>query len=165
MAQALRNTNEAESKYFLSMKAGLLAHVSGYPPVIAVEFAARRSCPKIAPASPKSIAQRPISRLPSRGWTLTFILRSICHVASAGLDHRQEGQKSRTRPSCGAWKIAYADFVTAMMAFFLLLWLINMTTPEQKEGLANYFAPPNISESTSGSGGAMGGRAMDDQAR
>jgi len=63
----------------------------------------------------------------------------------------------------GAWKIAYADFVTAMMAFFLLLWLINMTTPEQKEGLANYFAPPNISESTSGSGGAMGGRAMDDQ--
>jgi chemotaxis protein MotA len=39
MAQALRNTNEAESKYFLSMKAGLLAHVAGYPPVIAVEFA------------------------------------------------------------------------------------------------------------------------------
>src|SRR5690554_3160164 len=39
MAQALRNTNEAESKYFLSMKAGLLAHVAGYPPVIAIEFA------------------------------------------------------------------------------------------------------------------------------
>ncbi|HWJ86775.1 MAG TPA: flagellar motor stator protein MotA [Pelagibacterium sp.] len=39
MAQALRNTNEAEAKYFLSMKAGLLAHVAGYPPVIAVEFA------------------------------------------------------------------------------------------------------------------------------
>ena len=61
----------------------------------------------------------------------------------------------------GAWKIAYADFVTAMMAFFLLMWLINMTTPEQKEGLANYFAPPNVSESVSGSGGAMAGRAMD----
>ena len=42
----------------------------------------------------------------------------------------------------GAWKIAYADFVTAMMAFFLLLWLINMTTPQQKLGIANYFAPP-----------------------
>jgi chemotaxis protein MotB len=39
----------------------------------------------------------------------------------------------------GAWKIAYADFVTAMMAFFLLLWLISMTTPEQKEGLADLF--------------------------
>jgi chemotaxis protein MotB len=60
----------------------------------------------------------------------------------------------------GAWKIAYADFVTAMMAFFLLLWLISMTTPEQKQGLANYFAPANISESTSGAGGLMGGTAM-----
>ena len=62
----------------------------------------------------------------------------------------------------GAWKIAYADFVTAMMAFFLLLWLISMTTPEQKEGLASYFAPPNISPTTSGSGGLMGGTALDD---
>jgi chemotaxis protein MotB len=62
----------------------------------------------------------------------------------------------------GAWKIAYADFVTAMMAFFLLLWLISMTTPEQKQGLANYFAPPNIAPTTSGSGGLLGGMALDD---
>jgi chemotaxis protein MotB len=41
----------------------------------------------------------------------------------------------------GAWKVAYADFVTAMMAFFLLLWLLNSTTPEQKLGLAEYFTP------------------------
>jgi chemotaxis protein MotB len=61
----------------------------------------------------------------------------------------------------GAWKIAYADFVTAMMAFFLLLWLISMTTPEQKQGLADYFAPPNVSPSTSGAGGVMGGTALD----
>jgi chemotaxis protein MotB len=60
----------------------------------------------------------------------------------------------------GAWKIAYADFVTAMMAFFLLLWLISMTTPEQKKGLADYFAPPNVSESSSGAGGVMGGQAF-----
>ena len=39
----------------------------------------------------------------------------------------------------GAWKIAYADFVTAMMAFFLLMWLINTTSPEQKRGIADYF--------------------------
>ena len=39
----------------------------------------------------------------------------------------------------GAWKIAYADFVTAMMAFFLLMWLINTTDPEQKRGIAEYF--------------------------
>ena len=41
----------------------------------------------------------------------------------------------------GAWKVAYADFVTAMMAFFLLLWLLASTSPEQKAGLADYFTP------------------------
>ncbi|MFY8030377.1 MAG: flagellar motor protein MotB [Devosia sp.] len=61
----------------------------------------------------------------------------------------------------GAWKIAYADFVTAMMAFFLLMWLISMTTPEQKQGLADYFAPASISPSQSGAGGVMGGTALD----
>ncbi|MGF1659571.1 MAG: flagellar motor protein MotB [Rubrimonas sp.] len=39
----------------------------------------------------------------------------------------------------GAWKVAYADFVTAMMAFFLLMWLLNATTEDQKKGLADYF--------------------------
>lgn len=40
----------------------------------------------------------------------------------------------------GAWKVAYADFVTAMMAFFLLLWVLNMVPPETKAGLAAYFS-------------------------
>ncbi len=60
----------------------------------------------------------------------------------------------------GAWKVAYADFVTAMMAFFLLMWLINTTTPEQKRGVADYFAPASISESRSGAGGILGGTAL-----
>jgi len=51
----------------------------------------------------------------------------------------------------GAWKVAYADFVTAMMAFFLLMWLLNTTSPEQKQGIADYFAPASISPTTSGS--------------
>ena len=42
----------------------------------------------------------------------------------------------------GAWKIAYADFVTAMMAFFLLMWLLGSTTQAQKEGIAEYFQTP-----------------------
>ncbi|USG60115.1 flagellar motor protein MotB [Sneathiella marina] len=60
----------------------------------------------------------------------------------------------------GAWKVAYADFVTAMMAFFLLLWLLNVTTTEQKEGLSDYFAPTTSSLSQSGAGGMLGGRSM-----
>ncbi|MHA1600116.1 MAG: flagellar motor protein MotB [Alphaproteobacteria bacterium] len=60
----------------------------------------------------------------------------------------------------GAWKVAYADFVTAMMAFFLLLWLLNATTEEQKLGIADYFSPSSVSRSKSGSGGIMGGRTF-----
>lgn len=63
----------------------------------------------------------------------------------------------------GAWKVAYADFVTAMMAFFLLMWLINTTSPQQKRGIADYFAPASVSESTSGSGGILAGTALGDQ--
>lgn len=62
----------------------------------------------------------------------------------------------------GAWKVAYADFVTAMMAFFLLMWLINATDPEQKKGIAEYFAPASVSQTTSGSGGILGGTALGD---
>jgi chemotaxis protein MotB len=60
----------------------------------------------------------------------------------------------------GAWKVAYADFVTAMMAFFLLMWLINTTTPEQKRGIADYFAAQNISKSSSGAGGVLAGKVF-----
>jgi chemotaxis protein MotB len=60
----------------------------------------------------------------------------------------------------GAWKVAYADFVTAMMAFFLLMWLINTTDPEQKKGIAEYFAPASVSATTSGSGGILGGTSL-----
>lgn len=42
----------------------------------------------------------------------------------------------------GAWKIAFADFATAMMAFFLVLWLLSTATPEQKIAIAGYFQDP-----------------------
>ena len=58
----------------------------------------------------------------------------------------------------GAWKVAYADFVTAMMAFFLLMWLLNATTSEQRRGLADYFSPSAaMSRNTSGFGAIFGG--------
>jgi chemotaxis protein MotB len=60
----------------------------------------------------------------------------------------------------GAWKVAYADFVTAMMAFFLLLWLLNVTTEEQKQGIAQYFTPDSASKSSSGSGAILGGTVI-----
>ena len=61
----------------------------------------------------------------------------------------------------GGWKVAYADFVTAMMAFFLLLWLLNVTSSEQRQGIADYFAPTAASIATeSGSGGLLAGKSM-----
>ncbi|MBD0273351.1 MAG: hypothetical protein ICV73_15660, partial [Acetobacteraceae bacterium] len=64
----------------------------------------------------------------------------------------------------GAWKVAYADFVTAMMAFFLLMWLLNATSEEQRRGLADYFAPSNVfGRTTSGTGQPFGGKTLNSE--
>ncbi|MBJ3761476.1 flagellar motor protein MotB [Maribius pontilimi] len=58
----------------------------------------------------------------------------------------------------GAWKVAYADFVTAMMAFFMLMWLLNATTETQRKGIADYFSPEIPLARISGGGAdAFGG--------
>jgi chemotaxis protein MotB len=61
----------------------------------------------------------------------------------------------------GAWKIAYADFVTAMMAFFMLLWIIGATNEDQRKGIADYFTPTVIQmKNSGGSNGVLGGRSI-----
>ena len=61
----------------------------------------------------------------------------------------------------GAWKVAYADFVTAMMAFFMLMWLLNATTEKHRSGIADYFAPTIAVARVSGGGnGAFGGDSV-----
>ncbi|MFN3577956.1 MAG: flagellar motor protein MotB [Tabrizicola sp.] len=61
----------------------------------------------------------------------------------------------------GAWKVAYADFVTAMMAFFLLMWLLNATTEKQRKGISDYFNPTIPVNRISGGGdGAFGGNSV-----
>ncbi|MDE1917751.1 MAG: OmpA family protein [Sphingomonadales bacterium] len=64
----------------------------------------------------------------------------------------------------GAWKVAYADFVTAMMAFFLLMWLLGATTEKQRKGIADYFTPTLLKtrEGSAGSNGLLGGSSMVD---
>lgn len=62
----------------------------------------------------------------------------------------------------GAWKVAYADFVTAMMAFFLLMWLLGATTEKQRKGVADYFAPTILNTKSLGVGGSglLGGQSV-----
>ncbi|WP_043339956.1 flagellar motor protein MotB [Belnapia moabensis] len=60
----------------------------------------------------------------------------------------------------GQWKIAYADFVTAMMAFFLVMWLLSSTTEVQKEGIAKFFTSSNSVDMPAGTGMLEGGRSV-----
>ena len=61
----------------------------------------------------------------------------------------------------GAWKVAYADFVTAMMAFFLLMWLLGATNENQRKGIADFFNPSIPINKVSGGGeGAFGGETV-----
>ena len=65
----------------------------------------------------------------------------------------------------GAWKVAYADFVTAMMAFFLLLWILGATTEKQRKGIADYFTPTLVQtrkQSAGSAGGLLGGSSLTD---
>lgn len=64
----------------------------------------------------------------------------------------------------GAWKVAYADFVTAMMAFFLLLWLLGATEEKQRKGIADYFTPTlvKLRQESAGSDGLLGGSSITD---
>ena len=61
----------------------------------------------------------------------------------------------------GAWKVAYADFVTAMMAFFLMLWLLGSVTEDKRKGIADYFSPTfSIQSQSAGGSGMLGGEAL-----
>ena len=55
----------------------------------------------------------------------------------------------------GAWKVAYADFVTAMMAFFMVLWILGQTTKEAKDAIADYFRQPGVFMTTGAGGKKM----------
>ncbi|MES2337028.1 MAG: flagellar motor protein MotB [Pseudomonadota bacterium] len=65
----------------------------------------------------------------------------------------------------GAWKVAYADFVTAMMAFFLLLWILGATTEKQRKSIADYFTPTlvELKDNSAGSNGMFGGSSITDK--
>ncbi len=66
----------------------------------------------------------------------------------------------------GNWKIVYADFVTAMMAFFLLMWILNAIEKEVLEGLSNYFEVTDIKQpENSGSGNIFGGLTFNEEGR
>jgi chemotaxis protein MotB len=92
--------------------------------------------------------RRPASRVASLRNAHPIIIKRVKKVVGGG----HHG---------GAWKVAYADFVTAMMAFFLLMWLLNATTEDQRKGIADYFNPSiPISQVSGGGKDALNGTAV-----
>ena len=85
----------------------------------------------------------------------------------AAQDHRQEDHiEGHGGHHGGAWKVAYADFVTAMMAFFLLLWLLGATTEKQRKAHRRLFradAGRDRSRTAPASNGLFGGDSIIDQ--
>ncbi len=85
-------------------------------------------------------------------------------VATAPGGKGQDGRRHGGHHG-GAWKVAYADFVTAMMAFFLLMWLLGATNEKQRKALADYFAPTlvELKQNSAGSNGIFGGESIIDK--
>jgi chemotaxis protein MotB len=75
----------------------------------------------------------------------------------------KKGKKGHSAPHGGAWKVAYADFMTAMMAFFLLMWLLSMVVPEKRAGVEQYFKEFSLFDKQSSLDVRQGGAMIPDQ--
>ncbi|GAB6124405.1 flagellar motor protein MotB [Humidesulfovibrio idahonensis] len=75
----------------------------------------------------------------------------------------KKGKKGHAGAHGGAWKVAYADFMTAMMAFFLLMWLLSMVVPEKRAGVEQYFKEFSIFDKQNALDVRQGGAMIPDQ--
>lgn len=76
---------------------------------------------------------------------------------------RRKKHRHEDEVHAGVWKMVYADFTTAMMAFFLVLWLATTASESQRDLLADYFNPVAVSRNKSGADGVLGGQAADSE--
>jgi len=74
---------------------------------------------------------------------------------------RRRGSLDSDEVHNSVWKIAYADFMTAMMAFFLVMWLIGASNQETRESVASYFNPIKLTDSTPDRKGINEARRVD----
>ncbi len=127
MATNLEHKARDHGIYFNVIKSALVSFVGGAAPQIAVE-SGRRAIPG---------SERPSFARGRRGDEEVEGQNIIIKKVKKGGHGGHHG---------GSWKVAYADFVTAMMAFFLLLWLISMVAPEKRARVSNYFKHFSIFE-------------------
>jgi hypothetical protein len=160
LASRLKQVLDQDEMIFQAVKQVIIASLHGWPQPLVVEARGRVLATPSAPACPNCSTR--------------------CAAAKGRLNHGQTSQRQERAPPApiivkkvtvvagghhgGAWKVAYADFVTAMMAFFLLLWLLGATTEKQRKGLADYFTPTlvKMKEGEAGSYGLLGGSSITD---
>ncbi len=111
--------------YLNVLKVALISFLGGSAPKVAVEFG-RRVIPENVQPSFAEIEE-------------ALRQKKVIMEDRSKIIIRKVNKKSHGGHHGGSWKVAYADFVTAMMAFFLLLWLLSMTSPAKKVALSEYF--------------------------
>jgi hypothetical protein len=131
-----------EDKAFEVVKMALVASVRGYAPPVAVEFARKLLFSEVRPtfADLGSAAQGQAAARRLNGGM------APCQSASAQARpiYIKRVKKVAGGHHGGAWKVAYADFVTAMMAFFLVMWLVTAVSKEQRAAIFDYFKNPSM---------------------
>ena len=134
VAAALDTQRQAVVKVLQSVKVVLLASTNNFAPTIAVELARKVLYSDSRPNSReleeilKDLKTNRANPTMSDDHTTRYVIKRI--------------KKVHGKHHGGAWKIAYADFITAMMAFFLLMWLLSLLNKYQMQGISNYFKKP-----------------------
>ena len=153
LATSLEQRVAEEGHYEQCIKAGVLAVYKGFAPMVAVEFARR-----VLPDEVRPIVRRDREALQGR----------------AARKRRRRHEHDQPQPIIvvkkkgghgghhgGAWKVAYADFVTAMMAFFLVMWLVGQSKPV-KAGVGGYFRDPGVFDASGGRGVLPGADSVEE---
>ncbi len=142
LASILGQTAAESTKIFQTVKVTLLASLNGYPPATAVEFGRkvlfsteRPSFQELEDHVKQAAKAAKLSRRTDRE-------RDMPDGGEKQVIHVKRIKKVAGGHHGGAWKIAYADFVTAMMAFFLLMWLLGSTAKGDLKGISEYFQTP-----------------------
>ncbi len=121
----------------------LVASVRGYAPPVAVEFARKLLFSDVRPTFDGS-------RSAPQGQAAAGVTAAIDAMAEGAKPKRGRSSSSSAQEGRaaahhgGAWKVAYADFVTAMMAFFMVMWLVTAVSKEQRAAIFDYFKNPSM---------------------
>src|SRR5690606_3854045 len=141
-----------ESRAFECIKAVLVASMNGVPPQVAVEFGRKVLFHSARPSFQELEEQYRASKKLGRFMEKNSAQQPLIIKKKKGHGHGHHG---------GSWKVALADFMTAMMAFFLLMWILGSTSTEEKKAISGYFNDPGSPYAVGDGGAELGAITQD----